>query len=53
MVYYSLQSDNTNLSSKVASYAVAAPYTYALPYAVAALKTGCINSVGSVVPCAV
>merc|ERR1719154_1038828 len=32
---------------KVASYAVAAPY------AVAAVKTGCINSVGSVVPCAV
>ena len=39
--------------SKVASYAVAAPYAYALPYAVAAVKTGCINSVGSVVPCAV
>merc|ERR1719341_1486209 len=38
---------------KVASYAVAAPYAYALPYAVAAVKTGCINSVGSVVPCAV
>merc|ERR1740123_2033713 len=35
---------------KVASYAVAAPYAYALPYAVAAVKTGCINSVGSVVP---
>merc|ERR1712025_1262265 len=34
---------------KVASYAVAAPYAYA----VAAVKTGCINSVGSVVPCAV
>ena len=34
------------LSPKVAPYAIAAPYY--LP----AIKTGCINSVGSVVPCA-
>merc|ERR1719225_886840 len=33
-------------SLPVATYAVAAPYYYA------ALHTGCVNSVGSVVPCA-
>merc|ERR1711911_212206 len=30
-----------------------APYAIAAPYYLAAVKTGCINSVGSVVPCAV
>merc|ERR1712110_1101072 len=29
------------------------PYAIAAPYYLAAVKTGCINSVGSVVPCAV
>merc|ERR1711911_479181 len=29
------------------------PYSIAAPYYLAAVKTGCINSVGSVVPCAV
>merc|ERR1719225_296580 len=33
-------------AAPVATYAVAAPYYYA------ALHTGCVNSVGSVVPCA-
>merc|ERR1711963_724909 len=28
------------------------PYTHAYPYAVAAYHTGCVNNVGSVVPCA-
>merc|ERR1712142_378441 len=41
--------------SAPAVYSVAAaPQTYAIaaPYYVAAVKTGCINNVGSVVPCA-
>merc|ERR1719273_606132 len=40
---------------KVATYSVAAPATYSLAapaYYLPAVKTGCINSVGSVVPCA-
>merc|ERR1712045_1115301 len=40
---------------KVATYSVAAPATYSLTapaYYLPAVKTGCINSVGSVVPCA-
>merc|ERR1711988_57153 len=31
---------------------VAYPYRHAYPYAVAAYHTGCVNNVGSVVPCA-
>merc|ERR1712054_489071 len=37
-------------STKAATAPVA--YAYAAPYAIAAYHTGCVNSVGSVVPCA-
>merc|ERR1711973_459418 len=47
---YSLPAVSAPAVYKVAS----APQTYAIaaPYSVAAVKTGCINNVGSVVPCA-
>merc|ERR1711988_315494 len=47
---YSLPAVSAPAVYKVAS----APQTYAIaaPYYVAAVKTGCINNVGSVVPCA-
>merc|ERR1711973_621654 len=47
---YSLPAVSAHAVYKVAS----APQTYAIaaPYYVAAVKTGCINNVGSVVPCA-